>query len=135
MVALAQRCNGFRIRGLNSDCDRLAVQSSEQTTWLLGRKRGGLGRPQWREVAIGQNELIVLRPYGGCPEFEIEALGDSAGILNVNAVRSFERHLRAGSKMVVTLGRDEACVIRSEWISHPRHAGVAPGAYGPGLQI
>ncbi len=135
MTTLAQRCNGFRIRGLNADCDRLAIQSSEQTTWLLGRKRGGLGIPQWREVAIGQNELVVLRPYGGCPEFEIQALGDDAGILNINAVRQFERHLRGGSKLTVALGLDEACVIRSEWMQNPRHSGVAPGAYGAGLRI
>lgn len=134
-MSLAQRCNGFRIRGINADCDRLAVQSSEQTTWLLGRKRGGLGRAQWHEVAIGANELVVLRPYGGCPEFEIQALGDGAGILNVHAVRQFERKLRSGSKMIVTLGQDEACVIRSEWMQHPRHAGVASGAYGQGLQV
>lgn len=127
------RCNGFKLRGLNADCDRLAVQSSEQTTWLLGRKRGGLGTPQWHDVAIAKNEVIVLRPYGGSPTVEIRAEGDRAGILVLEQARGPTRSLRVGQRRVVELGLDESLVIRCEWIEHPRHAGVAPGAYGPGL--
>jgi len=128
-------CNGFKIRGLNSDCDRLAVQSSEQTTWLLGRKRGGRGVPQWHDVALMRNELMVLRAYGGCPTFEIQALGDSAGVLIVQQSRGPTRNLRVGSRRVIELGPDESCVLRCEWIEYPKHAGVAPGAYGAGLQV
>jgi len=132
---MGARANGFRIRGLNADCDRLAVQSSEQTTWLLGRKRGGLGLPQWHDVGISQNEIIVLRPYGGCPTFEIKALGDKAGLLILEQARGATRSLRVGASRVVELDRDEACVIRCEWVVHPRHPGVPDGAYGPGLQV
>jgi hypothetical protein len=129
-------CNGFRIRGLNADCDRLAVQSSEQTTWVLGRKSSWLGFGRgWEEVAIQKNELIVLRPYGGSPEFEIEALGDKAGVLVIQQARGATRSLRVGSKRVVCLDRDESCVVRSAWIEYPTHPGVAPGAYGPGLRV
>ncbi len=129
------RSNGFRIRGLNADCDRLAVQSSEQTTWLLGRKRGGKGVAPWHDVAIGQHELIVLRAYGGCPTFEIRAEGDKAGILILQQSRGATRSLRVGGKRVIELDRDESLVIRCEWIEYPRSAGVAPGAYGQGLQV
>lgn len=129
------RCNGFRIRGLNADCDRLAVQSSEQTTWLLGRKRGGLGRIQWKEVGIQQNEVIVVRAYGGSPTVEIQPLGDKAGLLIVQQSRGPTKALRVGSKAVFELDRDESCVIRCEWIQYPHHAGVAPGAYGEGLAV
>jgi len=132
---LGPRCNGFRLRGLNADCDRLAVQSSEQTTWLLGRRRGGLGAIQWHEVGIAQNELIVLRPYGGCPTLEIQALGDQAGLLIIEQSRGPTRSLRVGSRRVIELDRDESCIIRCEWIHHPRGPGVAPGAYGEGLQV
>lgn len=130
-----ERCNGFKIRGLNADCDRLAVQSSEQTTWLLGRKRGGLGLPQWHDVGIQRNELVVLRPYGGAPVVEIRAEGDKAGILVLQAARGATCCLRVGQKRVFELDRDEALVIRCEWIAYPRSAGVSAGAYGPGLQV
>ncbi len=129
------RCNGFKIRGLNADCDRLAVQSSEQTTWLLGRKRGGKGQPPWQDVGIGQNELIVLRAYGGCPTFEIRAEGDKAGLLILEQSRGPTRSLRVGSRTVIELGRDESCVVHCEWIVYPRSPGVAPGAYGEGLAV
>lgn len=131
----APRCNGFKVRGLNADCDRLAVQSSEQTTWLLGRKRGGFGLPQWRDVGISQHELIVFRAYGGCPTFEIRAEGDKAGLLIIEQSRGPTRSLRVGSRHVVELGLDESAVVHCEWIVYPRNPGVAAGAYGEGLAV
>ncbi len=131
----APRCNGFQIRGLNADCDRLAIQSSEQTTWLLGRKRGGLGRVQWHEVGIAQNELIVMRAYGGCPTFEVKALGDKAGLLMLQQSRGPTRSLRVGGRAVIELGPDESCVVRCEWIIYPRAPGVPAGGYGENLQV
>lgn len=129
------RCNGFKLRGLNADCDRLAVQSSEQTTWLLGRQRGGKGVPQWQDVGIGRNEIIVLRPYGGSPVVEIKAEGDKAGLLILQQARGPTRALRVGQRRTIELDRDESLVIRCEWISYPRSPGVAAGGYGPGLQV
>jgi hypothetical protein len=128
-------CNGFRVRGLNADCDKLAVQSSEQTTWLLGRSRDGHAKPKWHEVGIAQNELVVMRAYGGCPTLEIQALGERCGLLLLQQSRGPTRWLRVGSRRVVELDRDESLVIRCQWIEYPRHAGVAPGAYGQGLQV
>jgi hypothetical protein len=129
------RCNGFKIRGLNADCDKLAVQSSEQTTWLLGRSRGGKGAPQWHDVGIGRNELIVLRPYGGAPVVEIKALGDAAGLLVLQQSRGPTRSLRVGQRRIIELDREESLVIRCEWIEYPRAPGVSAGGYGPGLRV
>lgn len=129
------RSNGFKIRGLNADCDKLAVQSSEQTTWLLGRKRGGLGTIQWHDVGIQQNELMVLRAYGGAPTFEIRALGDKAGLLVLQQSRGPTRSLRVGARAIIELDRDESCVVRCEWVVYPRSAGVEPGAYGENLRV
>ncbi len=131
----SERCNGFKLRGLNADCDHLAVQSSEETTWLLGRKRGGLGIPQWHEVALQRNEIKVLRAYGGAPTFELRALGDKSGLLIVQLSRGPTWALRVGSRRVCELGRDESCILRCEWIQYPRNPGVAPGAYGQGLSV
>lgn len=127
------KCNGFRIKPLNVDCDRLAVQSSEQTTWLLGYKRFKLVKSQ--NVAILQNELMVLRPYGGCPAFEITPTGDAAGALIVAAARGATRVVRVGQTYRVELGQDESCTIRSENILYPTGPGIAKGGYGPGLQV
>lgn len=129
------RANGFKIRGLNADCDKLAVQSSEQTTWLLGRSRGGLGLPKWHDVGIQQNELMVLRAYGGAPTFEIRALGDKAGLLVLQQSRGPTRSLRVGARTVIELGPDESCVVRCEWLVYPRAPGVPAGGYGEGLQV
>jgi hypothetical protein len=115
------------------DCDKLAVQSSEQTTWLLGYKRFRIVKHQ--DVALAQNELMVLRPYGGCPAFEITPTGDAAGLLIVSAARGATRSVRVGMKYRVELGLDESCTIRCEQIAHPLHGGVSKGAYGPGLAV
>jgi hypothetical protein len=116
------RTNGFRIRALNQDCDRLAVQSSLATTWWLSRGRGGvLGRwfPKAHEVGIGQNELVVLRPYGAAPEIELEGLGGPYGVLIVQCARGATRTLRNGQKATFALGKDESVVIKTEYFKAP----------------
>ena len=124
-------CNGFKIRPLNADCDRVAVQSSEQTTWLLGWKKWRI----WRklDVAILQTEIIVLRPYGGAPAFEIEPQGEVGGILMVHATRGSQRGVMVGSKFRVELGTDESCVLRRADIVYP---GTRPTLQGtPGHAV
>jgi len=106
--------NGFRIRGLNQDADRLAIQSTHQTTRPLGRNRTPGGRPQWQEIGIAQDELIVCRPYNGAPVIEIQGLGGPHGVLIVEATRQFTRTLRNGSRLRVELGQDESLVIKTE---------------------
>jgi hypothetical protein len=122
--------NGFKIRPLNVDCDKLAVQSSEQTTWLLGFKKGAT---KTYDVGILRSELIVLRPYGGCPAFEIAPQGEPGGVLLVDAVRTRIRAVRVGAKIRVELGLDETCVIRREDIVYP---GTRPTLQGtPGHAV
>lgn len=119
------RANGFRIRGLNADCDKLAVQSSVETTWLLGRgskTRGPQGK--WTEVGQLRDELKVLRPYGGAPAFEIEPLGDKCGCLIGQRARGPTRVMRVGSRYTIELEPDESFVIRCEQIEYPRGAGA-----------
>jgi len=109
------RTNGFKIRGLNADCDKLAVQSTHQTTWLLGRGSKGRGaKPKWHEVGMANGELIVLRPYGGSPEVEIEPLGGPYGVMIADQTQTGTRTLRNGSKTVFALKRDESLVLRQE---------------------
>jgi len=109
------RTNGVKIRGLNADCDRLAVQSTHQTTWLLGRGSKGRGaKPKWHEVGLARGELIVLRPYGGSPEVEIEPLGGPYGVLIADQTQTKTVTVRNGSRRVFTLKRDESLVLRQE---------------------
>jgi hypothetical protein len=115
-------CNGFRIRGLNADCDRLALQSNLETTWPLGRGSMGRGpKGKWYDVALGHSELKVLKGYGAsCPEFEIAPQGEPGGMLLIEISRRHTtRGVRVGSKMVVQLDVDEAAVVRIEGMMTP----------------
>jgi len=115
MSAGLDRTNGFKIRGLNADADKLAVQSTHQTTWLLGRgSKGRGGKPKWHEVGLAKTEVVVLRPYGGAPEIELESLGGPYGILVVDQTQTRTFNLRNGRRQVLALKRDESVVLRCE---------------------
>lgn len=123
------RTNGFRIRTLNQDCDRLAVQSNIQTTWFCSYNGGFLRRllPKYHEVGIAQNELIVLRPYRGKPEFELEGLGGPYGVLIVQAANGGTSVLRNWQRMRFEC--DSALVIKTEHFMPPgtdgtQHRGI-----------
>ena len=123
----SERVNGFRVRGFNSDVDRLAVQSTHQTTFFLTRRRfavPGLRGPLWHEVGIAKNELVVMRAYGAAPEIEIEPLGDRFGVLIVEATQQFTRTLRVGSRLRIAMKPDEAIVIKCEQWREPRSEGA-----------
>jgi len=126
----SERVNGFRVRGFNSDVDRLAVQSTRQTTYFLTRRRfaiPGLRGPLWHEVGIAKDELIVLRAYGAAPEIEIEPLGDRFGVLIVEATQQFTRTVRVGSRLRIAMRRDEAVVIKCEQWREPGSEGRIMG--------
>jgi hypothetical protein len=120
-VSTNDRTNGFKVRGLNADVDRLAVQSTRQTTWVLNR--GLLGLPKWHEIGLARDELIVLRPYGGAPVIEIEALGGPHGVLIVHATQGCTRTLRHGRRLRLELKREESVVIKCEDWHEPRSEG------------
>jgi hypothetical protein len=110
------RTNGFRIRTLNADCDRLAVQSSIATTWFCtyrpDKKRG-----KKHEVGIAQKELVVLRPYQGKPHIELEGLGGPHGVLIVDRANGGTTVLRNGQKAQFEM--DGALVIKTEHFAPP----------------
>ena len=117
------RTNGFRIRTLNADCDRLAVQSSVQSTWFCTYHGGMRGKllPKKHEVGLAQNELVILRPYQGKPVFELEGLGGPHGVLIVERASGGTRTLRNGQKVVIETV--EAVVIKTETWRAPRRDG------------
>jgi len=112
------RTNGFRVRGLNGDVDRLAVQSTHQTTWTLSR--GRLGLAKWHTIGMQRDELIVLRAYGATPVIELEGLGGPYGVLIVECTQQFTRTLRNGSRLRIHMKRDETIVIKCEEHVAPR---------------
>lgn len=114
--------NGFRIRGLNPDSDRVSVQSNVQTTWMLPYRRWGL--PIWKDVGITRDELIILKCQGGDAAIELQPLGDRAGTLVANSSRHASKTLRVGQRYRFELERGEALVIRSTSIVHPSHGGA-----------
>jgi hypothetical protein len=124
-MSTLERCTGFTLRGLNADCDRLAVQSSEQTTWMLGRRKFKFLGPTRHEVSLLANELKVLRTYGGAPEIEIIPHGDANAIVIVDQTQTRRQAIRMGTRLRLTLKRDEAVVIHNENIQHP-NAGFGP---------
>lgn len=104
------RTNGFRIRTLNQDCDRLAVQSSIAATWFCTYR--GKWFPKKHEVGIAQSELIVMRPYRGKPVVEITGLGGPHGVLICTLANGGTHVLRNGSRQIFEL--DAALVIKTE---------------------
>lgn len=122
MSGLNDRTNGFKVRAL-VDGDRLAVQSTHQTTYFLtGRKWGGLMH-RWHEVGLQEREIVVLRPYGASPVIEIEGLGGPHGVLIVEATQSKTRTLRNGQRERFELKRDESVVVKTEHWREPRDPG------------
>lgn len=119
------RTNGFKIRTLNADCDRLAVQSSLQSTWFCSFRSRTRLLAKVHEIGIAQTELVVLRPYRGKPVIEIEALGGPHGVLILDRANGGTKVLRNGQREVLEL--DAAVVIKTE---HFR----APGRDGAGTQ-
>ncbi|MGH7748806.1 MAG: hypothetical protein ACREQ5_29195, partial [Candidatus Dormibacteria bacterium] len=119
-------CNGFKLRGLNQDAGRVAVQSNVQTTWMLTRHRSGTTKPIEHEVGMTKNELIVIKCQDGAgyAAIELKPLGDAAGTLIAESSRKATKTLRVGSKYRFELDPGEALVLRSTAIVHP----TGPGA-------
>lgn len=120
--------NGFRIRGLNPDSDRVSVQSNVQTTWFLSAPRKGNAgqspRKEWQEVGMTRDELVVLKCQGGTAAIELQPLGDRAGTLIAQSSRKSTQTLRVGSKYRFELDPGEAVVMRCTNIVYP----IGPGA-------
>lgn len=116
------RTNGFRIRTLNQDCDRLAVQSSVSATWFCSFRSKSRLLAKTHEVGIAQHELIVMRPYQGKPVIEIEGLGGPHGVLVIERANGGTRVLRNYQRERFEL--DSALVIKTEQFCPPRGDGA-----------
>jgi hypothetical protein len=120
------RTNGFQIRTLNQDCDRLAVQSSIASTWFCSfRSQVGI-LAKTHSVGISQSELIVLRPYRGKPVIELKGLGGPHGVLIVTGANGGTWVLRNGQRHRFEL--DAALVIKTEHWTPPGRQGSQIGA-------
>jgi hypothetical protein len=122
MALDTSRTNGFRIRTLNADCDRLAVQSSVQSTWFCSFRSRVRFLAKTHDVGLAQTELIVLRPYQGKPVIELEGLGGPHGVLVVDRANGGTRVLRNGQREVFEL--DAAIVIKTENFRPPGREGA-----------
>jgi hypothetical protein len=124
MENTSDRTNGFRARCSGGDPDRLAIQSTRQTTDFPFLHRRLLGLGGWREVGMTRNEMVVLRPYGAPPVVEIEGLGGPHGVLVVNFTQSVTRTLRNGQRLRRQLLPGESVVIQTEEWREPRRSDV-----------
>lgn len=120
------RTNGFRIRTLNQDCDRLAVQSSLSSTWFCSFRSRMRLLAKTHDVGIAKQELIVMRPYQGKPVIELEGLGGPYGILIVQRANGGTTVLRNGQRQVFEM--DAALVIKTEDFRPPGADGHQIGA-------
>jgi hypothetical protein len=119
-------CNGFKLRGLNSAINRVSVKSNVQTTWSPTYKKPGAKTPASYEVAMMQNELIILKCEDGAEiaVIEITPLGDAAGTMIVESSRKATRTLRVGTKYRWEVDPGENLICRTSTIVHP----TGPGA-------
>lgn len=122
-------CNGFKLKGLSADFNRVAVKSTIQSSWNPTYKLRAGSKPKEYEVGILQNELIVISFQDGsgeCP-IEVTPLGERIGTLVMQSSRNESRVLRAGSKYRFRMKPGESITLRNDTIKHPTHqpAGIA----------
>ena len=114
-MELAQSCNGVKVRTLNPDCNRIAVKSNVQTSWMMTYKKHVFSRPQEYEIGIDKNELLVIafQDGSGGAAIEIEPLGDKAGTMIAQSSRNATKTLRVGTKYRFELKPGESVIMRS----------------------
>lgn len=119
-------CNGFKLRACNQDCNRIAVKSSVQSTWMMTYKTRLLAKPKEYEVGLMKNELLVLsfQDGSGQAEIEITPLGERVGTLIMQSSRNTSRVLRVGTPHRFHLKPGESITLRNHNIVHPTHAGA-----------
>ena len=118
--------NGIKIKTLNQDCNRIAVKSSVQSSWNPTFKARLFARPKEYEVGMTKNEILVIsyQDGSGCAEFEIEPLGDKAGVLVAQHSTMGTKTLRVGSKYRYELQGNRSVILRSAEITF--HDGTRP---------
>lgn len=114
---------GFKVRGLEADTDRISVQSSEQQTHLLTRRKWPMLPAKWTTIEISRDELIVLKCNHGSASLELKHLGGPHGDLVIDDFGHFTR-LKAGSVLRLHLHVDRAIFVRTQSYQAPRHVGA-----------
>jgi hypothetical protein len=114
-------CNGFKLKTLNQDCNRLAIKSSVQTSWNPSYKGSRFARNKEYDVGFDRDELIVIafQDGSGNAEIEIEPLGDKAGTIICQSSRDATKVLRVGGKYRYALDPGEQLIFRSKNIIYP----------------
>jgi len=114
-------CNGIKLRGLNQDCTRIAVKSTHQSSWQMPYKNHRFARPIEHDVAMHQNEIIVLsfQDGSGAAEIEVTPLGAKVGTLLAQSSRNAHKTLRVGQKYRFLLQPGESFIFRNSTITHP----------------
>jgi hypothetical protein len=123
------RNNGFKVRGLDADTDRVSIQSTHQQTHLLTRRKFPLLPAKWTLIEIERDELIVIKCNRGNAEIEIKHLGGPHGALVLDQQRQHTK-IRAESRTRVQLKCDEAVFLHTEAVRHPlrRESGMGVGS-------
>ena len=118
--------NGFRIRGLNQDSNRVSVQSNVATTWMLTRRKFAGLLNKWHDVGMMRDEIIVIKCQDGAAsaEIEIEPLGERAGALIAQSSRKETKTLRVGVCYCWALEPGESLILRSQNIVYPKGPGA-----------
>jgi hypothetical protein len=113
--------NGFKLRALNQDCNRIAVKSTHQSSWQMAFRSWNFLKAKEYDVAIHQNELAVLsfQDGSGLAEVEIEPLGERVGTLLMQSSRNARQTLRVGQKYRYKLKPGESITFRNHTIVYP----------------
>ena len=53
-------CNGFKLKTLNQDCNRLAIKSNVASSWCPSYKGSRFARNKEYDVAFDRDELIAI---------------------------------------------------------------------------
>ncbi len=114
-------CNGFKLRTLNQDCNRLAIKSNVQTSWNPSYKGHRFARNKEYEIGFDRDELIVIafQDGSGGASIEIQPLGDKVGTIIAQSSRDATKVLRVGSKYRFDLAPGEQIIFRSKAIHYP----------------
>jgi hypothetical protein len=118
--------NGFKLKALNQDCNRIAVKSNVQTSWNPTYKKHIFSRGEEYDIAMTRDEIIVIsfQDGSGHAEIEIKPLGDKAGTLIAQSSRNATKTLRVGAAYRFELQPGESIIMRGTMIVHPRHMGA-----------
>lgn len=111
--------NGLKIRGLYGDVDRVSVQSTEQDSHLLTRRRWNFLPAKWTEVSMSRDELVVLKCNDGAAVIDIKHLGGVHGDLLVDESGERRHRVRDGEVVRIRLERNRAVFLKCQDMRYP----------------